>query len=272
VQQLGEPDLARAGQHRQVGRELPGQRVVRPAHRVPDVRTADHAGEQAVHLGQVHQLGEQLTQLVRGGIGVHQCHLCPHVAQHPGADRMAFGVVGVQQAGWRPATYLGRQLPADVDRVLQPEVEALAAHREVDVRGVAGEQHPPGPVPLRLQRGVAEAGQPARLAHRHGTAGDVFHRAAQLLDGDLGLAVAVRSSEIVGADPAVAVGVGPEQGPAPGVALPAGRRGQRVVQAHVTHQRRHPRRRADERYAGQPADRAPGAVTADHPARADLTF
>ena len=59
------------------------------------------------------------------------------------------------------AAYSG-QFPAQVERVLDTEVEPLAAGRRVDVRRVAGQQHPADPVALGQPGGVAEAGEPAR--------------------------------------------------------------------------------------------------------------
>ena len=57
--------------------------------------------------------------------------------QDLGSDRMPFGVVAVQEAARRPVLDGRGQFPAEVERVLYAEVEALAAQRRVDVRGVA---------------------------------------------------------------------------------------------------------------------------------------
>ena len=63
------------------------------------------------------------------------------VAQHAGGDRVALGVVGVQQALRRcPLDHLG-QLPSQIHRVLHADVEALSTDRRMHVRGVAGQQH-----------------------------------------------------------------------------------------------------------------------------------
>jgi hypothetical protein len=51
------------------------------------------------------------------------------VLQHAGSDRMALGVVGVEQAvRRRPVHHLG-ELPSQVHRILHTGVEALPAHR-----------------------------------------------------------------------------------------------------------------------------------------------
>ena len=57
-----------------------------------------------------------------------------------------------------------RQLPAEVDRVLQTEVEARSADRRVDVRGIADQHHPADPVLRRDPR--VDAGKPAQIQGR----------------------------------------------------------------------------------------------------------
>ena len=62
------------------------------------------------------------------------------VAQHARGDRVALGVVRVEQALRRgPLDHL-RQLPSEIHRVLHADVEALSADRGMHVRRVAGEQ------------------------------------------------------------------------------------------------------------------------------------
>ena len=82
------------------------------------------------------------------------------VAQHAGSDRVALGVVGVQEAVRRcPVDHLG-QLPAQVHRILHAGVEALSAHRGMHVGGVAGQQHPSVAVGRGLPGHVGEPGDP----------------------------------------------------------------------------------------------------------------
>jgi hypothetical protein len=69
------------------------------------------------------------------------------------ADRLALGLVAVEQACRRPALDGGGQLPAQVHGVADPQVQALAAQRRVDVGGVAGQQH----AALAVARGLARA-------------------------------------------------------------------------------------------------------------------
>ena len=60
-----------------------------------------------------------------------------------GSDGMAFGLVGIEErVRRRPVDDLG-ELPAQVDRVLYAEVEALSAEGRMHVRGVAGDEDSP---------------------------------------------------------------------------------------------------------------------------------
>ncbi|GAA2676066.1 hypothetical protein Apa02nite_003500 [Actinoplanes palleronii] len=111
----------------------------------------------------VGELGEDLAQ--RGHVLVrHEQHpLRPGGLQDPGGDRVPLGVVAVQQlVAGLAADHLG-ELPAQVEGVLQTQVEALTTGRRVDVRGVAGQQHPAGAVPRGLPGGVGEPAGPAHL-------------------------------------------------------------------------------------------------------------
>ena len=96
---------------------------------------------------------------------------------------MPFGLVAVQQPVRGPAVDLGGQFPAEVERVLDAEVEALPADRRVDVRRVAGQQHPAGPVALGQPGGVAEAGDPARGVHAEVGAGERPQPLLELVQG-----------------------------------------------------------------------------------------
>ena len=129
---------------------------------VPDPDRDDLLGQVPVHLLEVHQLRHQPAHRLRARLGGHQLHLRAGVGQHVDGHRAPFGLVAVQQPLRRPAVDLAGQLPAEVERVLDAQVEALPSGRRVDVRRVAGQQHPPDPVALGQPGGVAEAGQPAR--------------------------------------------------------------------------------------------------------------
>ena len=92
--------------------------------------------------------------------------------QHLRTDPMAFAGVGVEQPGRRPSLHGRGQLPAEVRRVLNAGVHALAAERRVHVCGVAGQEDPTDPVVLRLTALTEETGAPPLLAHAEVGAGD----------------------------------------------------------------------------------------------------
>jgi hypothetical protein len=79
-------------------------------------------------------------------------------------DRVALGVVAVEQRRVRLAVMDERELPRQVVRVLHPGVHALAPERAVDVSRVAGEEHAPAPVLCDLTRVDPEPREPARCA------------------------------------------------------------------------------------------------------------
>ena len=72
-----------------------------------------------------------------------------------------------------------RQLPAEVHRVLHADVEALPAHRRMDVRGVAGQQHAPVAVGRGLAGHVGEAGDPRGTVDSEVGAVDADQRVAE---------------------------------------------------------------------------------------------
>jgi hypothetical protein len=79
------------------------------------------------------------------------------VPDRAGADRVAFGVVGVEEVIRGGPVHHPAQLPPEVHRVLHAEAEPLAAGRVVHVRRVARQQHAAAAVRRRLPRHVGEA-------------------------------------------------------------------------------------------------------------------
>ena len=75
-------------------------------------------------------------------------HVRRRLVDHPPVQRPAFGLVGVEQPRTAPAGQHGGQLPAQVDRVADPGVEAVPAERGVEVGGVADQEHAPAPAPV----------------------------------------------------------------------------------------------------------------------------
>ena len=105
------------------------------------------------------------------------------VAQHAGRDRVALGVVGVQQAVRRvPLDHLG-ELPAQVHRILHAGVEALSAHRGMHVRGVAGQQDASVAVGRGLPGHVGEPGDPGRTVDPEVGPVDGDERLAEIAQG-----------------------------------------------------------------------------------------
>ncbi|PQM45511.1 hypothetical protein C1Y40_04335 [Mycobacterium talmoniae] len=89
----------------------------------------------------LREFTEQCTQRGHLGAGGHQRGLGHRVHHDALADRIPLALVAVQQSGWRPAVHRRGELPAEVDRILQPQVEAGPADRGVHVGGVADQEH-----------------------------------------------------------------------------------------------------------------------------------
>ncbi len=114
------------------------------------------------------------------------------VAQRAGTDRVALGVVGVEQAvRRRPLDHLG-QLPSEIHRVLHAGVEALATVGGMDVGGVAGQQHAPSSVGRGLPGGVGETGYPGRTVNPVVGAVDRDEGLAHVAQGGFGRGADVR--------------------------------------------------------------------------------
>ena len=100
------------------------------------------------------------------------------------SHRMPFARIAVEQTSGRVATDGGGKLPSKVHRVAKPEVESLAAQGGMDVRGVAGEQHPPFAVSRRLIGAIRPGG--GKLERRQGDvgAGDAAQHRLHVLQRD----------------------------------------------------------------------------------------
>src|SRR5690606_31096598 len=55
----------------------------------------------------------------------------------------AFRLIAVEQAGATPALEYGGQLPAEIQRIADTHIHAVAAERRMQMAGVAREKHPP---------------------------------------------------------------------------------------------------------------------------------
>ncbi len=141
-------------------------------HRVPDVRTGHEIGEDPDDARLGEQLAEHLAQARDVVARREQRRLGLREGDGAVGVRSAFGVIGVQHVD--PAREPSRELPPEVDRVLEAQVQPRAAGGE-DVRRVADEEHPARPVPLR-DAGVA-APEPAQ---------QVWPLASRRLEGNVG--------------------------------------------------------------------------------------
>ena len=102
------------------------------------------------------------------------------------ADRVALGVVGVEQAfRRRPLDHLG-QLPSQVHRILHTGLEALATVGGMHVRGVAGQQHPSLAVGRGLPGRVGEPGDPGGTVDAVVGPVDGDERLAEIAQGGFG--------------------------------------------------------------------------------------
>ena len=115
-------------------------------------------GHSSANLVQAEELGNDVSQGLRASIWSAKRDLRHRVAQHAGGDRVALGVVSIQQAFRRyPLDHL-RQLPSQIHRILHADVETLSTHRGMHVRGVAGQQNPSVAIGSGLASHVGEPG------------------------------------------------------------------------------------------------------------------
>ena len=81
----------------EVGHAPPEQRVSL-AEVVVDVETGDHRGDAPARLVHAQQFGHGVAESLVTVVGAAERDLRHGVVQHPGTDRMPFGVVGVEEA------------------------------------------------------------------------------------------------------------------------------------------------------------------------------
>ncbi len=172
---------------------------------VADTEVAQHAGRVlgGVPVGQ--QLAHDLTDRVHVLAGEPQLDRRAGVARQLLADRVAFGVIGVQQALGRPPADRRRQLPAQVHRVLDAHAQPLRHGRGLHVRRVARQEHPPAPVLGGGPRGVGEAAHPAAPAVVEGLAGEPLPGVGEVGEGQRVAVVRRRRTGLVDDDPGDAV-------------------------------------------------------------------
>jgi hypothetical protein len=101
-------------------------------------------------------------------------------------DWPALRLIAVEQPGGRGAVYLCGELPAEVHRILDTEVEPLAALRRVDVRRVPGEEDAAPAICRREARGVPDPREPCGIACAQIAAQDPPGTFPQLFERSLG--------------------------------------------------------------------------------------
>ena len=131
----------------------------------------------------------QLRDDVDGGLHARVAALQRAEGHRPldgaGGDRVALGVVAVEEARRGGPVDGPRELPAQVHGVLDAEVEALAAGGIVDVGRVAGQQYTSRPVARGLPAHVGEPGDPGRVVGAEVGAEDADEHRAEVAQGRL---------------------------------------------------------------------------------------
>nr|WP_035736700.1 hypothetical protein [Glycomyces arizonensis] len=213
------------------------------------------------------EIGHRLAQ--GGGVLIDapERGLGAGVLEDAGGYRVAFGVVGVEQRLGGPAVDDCGEFPAQVDHVLHAGAQALAACREVEVCGVAGEEDSAVPVAVGLAGCVTVAREPARGVHAEVRSDDLAEGGAEGFEGHRFVPVG-DVVELVG-DDAVPVGAEREYGEVAVLAafledVVIGRVGEVDVAEHGGHGCRG----AGEGDAGEAAHSAAAAVAADEVLRA----
>ncbi len=175
---------------------------------------------------------------------------------------MPLVVVAVEQALGPAAAQLGGEFPAEVDGVLEAQVEGLSADRHLLVGGVPGQQQPAAPVLLGLAGRVTEGVHPERRAAVDVLAGDALPDLGDLRELRLAGARQGLAAELVHHHPGDAVA--PAGGDGEAVREPLEAPVRDVDAVHVGPDQFAPRVGAREAEAAQAPYRAVLAVAAHH--------
>ena len=136
-----DPQRAVGGDQVEIGHAASEQRMSL-AEIVMNVQTGHRRGESSARLVHAEELGHCVAECFRAVVCAAKRDRCHRVAQHAGSDRVALGMVGIQEAVWRCLVdHLG-QLPSQIHRILHTGLEALSTVRGMHVCGVAGQQDP----------------------------------------------------------------------------------------------------------------------------------
>ena len=115
-------------------------------------------------------------------------------------DRVALGVVGVEQGLGRPVPEHGGELPPEVDGVLETDADALGAERGVVVGGVAGEEDAALAVLGGQAGGVGQGAHPGGGGAVDVLAGHALPGVGELRELQLALAVVRADAGLVDDD------------------------------------------------------------------------
>ena len=193
----------------------PSRRASGAGQRLADQR-AVRVAEQHGHLLQELPLQVVAVQFVGEG------H--PH---RPPDDLLAlrapFGLVAVQQPGRGDPAHRQRQLPRQVPGVLDPGVHALAAGGWVQVRRVAGHEHPPVAVPVHDPVADPEHRRPAQVRRARAGRGQVVERGLDVGEGRFGEFLAEPGRGVLPAGLREEPGRRQRRDPVPGLGRAAGR-------------------------------------------------
>jgi hypothetical protein len=174
-------------------------------------------------------------------------------------------MVGVQQAGRRPALHGGGEFPAEVGRVLDAGVHALPAGRGMDMGGVTGQQHPAVPVAGHLPFLAVEPGHPPRVVHAEISAEDPAGHIAHLVQVDRGF-FGPLVTPLPGDDPVKAVAERHDEGEGVAAAFHGQHVRGRLGEPHLGQHHRPHHGLSGKRHPQGLADRAVHPVGAHDPA------
>ena len=121
---------------------------------VMNIQTGHRRREPTARLDHTEKHGHGVAQRLRPMVFAAKNDRRHRVSQHTGANRMALGVVGIQEAFRRRPLHHLSQLPSQVHRILHASLKALAAVGGMHMRGVARNQHASLTIGSRLPRSI----------------------------------------------------------------------------------------------------------------------
>ncbi len=148
-------------------------RVWRGGRTVADVESADPQGELSAYRRVCHEFREEGAQRFHFGAAEQEQGLRSDEGEGACRFGSAFLVVAVEEPVGGPSGHVRRQFPAEVEGVVQAEVERLAAHGHLPVRGVPCQEDPPVAVAGGVQARVVEPVGPHHAGSGQVVPGDV---------------------------------------------------------------------------------------------------